>query len=304
MSKIKFSVIIPVYNAERFVRKSVESALSISEVGEVILVEDKSPDNALEICKNLDKEYDRVKLFRHPKGENRGVSASRNLGIENAKHEFIAFLDADDWYLPNRFTKDIIAIEQHPDADGIFSYPVLENERGNFTEKKDPKQSLGHSVRPVEFYQFFLKNRYPFFHPNTVTFRKSFLLEEKMFDERLQLHEDSEMWLRTLRRGNFYPGELTKPVAMIRRHEGNRITSRDWDSKLLFLAVFIQNVQISNLHKFEKIGLFKNILRAQSKRFSSDFQRRLYFYSKFMLFKFRKDFFLAKFVDSILSKPA
>jgi glycosyltransferase involved in cell wall biosynthesis len=63
-------------------------------------VEDKSPDNALEVCLKLAEKYQRVKLYQHPDQQNHGAGASRNLGIEKATGEFIAFLDADDYYLP------------------------------------------------------------------------------------------------------------------------------------------------------------------------------------------------------------
>ena len=66
MCDFKVSVIIPVYNAEKYIRKAVESALMQQETGEVILVEDKSLDNAFIICKQLvDENPDRVRLFRH-----------------------------------------------------------------------------------------------------------------------------------------------------------------------------------------------------------------------------------------------
>lgn len=63
---MKISVITPVYNAEKYVTQAVESALQFDEVHEVILVEDQSPDNALEVCKKLAEQYDRVKLYQHP----------------------------------------------------------------------------------------------------------------------------------------------------------------------------------------------------------------------------------------------
>jgi glycosyltransferase involved in cell wall biosynthesis len=78
---MKISVITPVYNAEKFIAKAVESALQFDEVFEVILVEDGSPDNALEICKNLSEKHDRVKLYQHDDKKNHGAGASRNLAL-------------------------------------------------------------------------------------------------------------------------------------------------------------------------------------------------------------------------------
>ena len=117
----KVSVIIPVYNAEAYLRKAVESAVNLVEVGEIILIEDRSPDNALVLAKKLEQEFDKVKLFQHPDKKNHGAGASRNLGIEKAACEYIAFLDADDYYLPNRFVKDKLVFETHDNCDGVYS---------------------------------------------------------------------------------------------------------------------------------------------------------------------------------------
>lgn len=97
---MKISVIIPVYNAEEFVSQAVESALQFDEVHEVILVEDKSPDNALQVCTQLAEKHTRVRLYQHPDKGNHGAGPSRNLGIEKSTGDFIAFLDADDYFRP------------------------------------------------------------------------------------------------------------------------------------------------------------------------------------------------------------
>ena len=101
------SVVIPVYNAERYVARALASALAQPEVGEVILVEDDSPDRALEVCRSLANEHaGKVRLLRHPDGRNHGAGPSRNLGIRAARHPFMTALDADDHYLPGRFRRD------------------------------------------------------------------------------------------------------------------------------------------------------------------------------------------------------
>ena len=114
------SVIIPVFNAERFLQKAVESALLLPEVKEVLLVEDGSNDHSFEICKALETGNDKVRLFVHSNHENKGAGASRNVGIENATGDFIAFLDADDFYLPNRFEAERNIFETQPDVDGVY----------------------------------------------------------------------------------------------------------------------------------------------------------------------------------------
>ena len=115
------SVITPVYNAEQFVRAAVESAVHLEEVGEIILIEDGSPDNALSICEELTKKYEKIKLYRHPGGVNKGAGASRNLGIKKAGFEYIALLDADDKYLPNRFKAERRIFQSRKEVEGVVN---------------------------------------------------------------------------------------------------------------------------------------------------------------------------------------
>ena len=303
--EISISVIIPVYNAEKFLENAVESAIHLEHVGEIVLVEDGSPDKALEVCLELEKRYMNVTLYRHPGGENRGAAASRNLGIQNSQCQYVAFLDADDWYLPHRFQKEQDIFSANPDADIVFSYPVLEKDYKDEMEKfpkEDPREGFGQHRDPEKFYKNFIDKAFPFFHTNTVTIKKSFLLKQKAFDERLRLHQDSELWLRLLRTGNTFAGELTEPVAVIRRHDKNRITSRDLNSRLEMLAVFVENVGVQNLFEFEKKNLVKNILRTQSKMTSSNWERRAFYFSKIVPAMLFKDRFLGKLTETFWPK--
>ena len=91
--EIKFSVVIPLYNKEGYVLETIKSVFNQTFSNyEVIIVNDASTDNSLEIVKSINDK--RVRIIEHDK--NRGLSATRNTGISNAKNEFIAFLDADD----------------------------------------------------------------------------------------------------------------------------------------------------------------------------------------------------------------
>lgn len=202
------SVIMPVYKAEKFIKKAVLSAVGLKEVGEIILIEDGSPDNSLNICEELVKEFKKVKLLRHINGDNKGAAASRNLGIQKASFNYIAFLDADDWYLPNRFLKDKNIFNHYPDAHAAYSSSILEeNSKNNELRdgaKEDIRKRLGHNITSKSFYKNMLLGRNDLFHTNTVTIKKSFLQDMKLFDVRLRLHQDTELWRRLIRIGNFY----------------------------------------------------------------------------------------------------
>ena len=103
----RVSVIVPVFNAESFLRETVRSALDQPQVGEILLVEDGSSDGSFALCRTLEAESDgRVRVLFHDGHANRGPGESRNLGIREARCPFLAFLDADDRYNPGAFDFD------------------------------------------------------------------------------------------------------------------------------------------------------------------------------------------------------
>lgn len=231
---MKISVIIPVYNAEKYVTQAVESALKFPEVSEVILIEDKSPDNALEVCKKMAVIYDRVKLYQHPDKENHGAGPSRNLGIEKANGDFIAFLDADDYYLPNRFDAER-EVFKDPTVEGLYGalgvhyyseqardeyYRVFGDRLTTVYGKHDPK-----NVFPG---QLGMKGSFGLIHLDTLTIRKNALYKlDFLFKKTLRLHQDTEFLFRLSYYLDLYPGILDQAIAMRGVHENNRITKVD-----------------------------------------------------------------------------
>jgi len=232
---MKISVIIPVYNAEKFVSQAVESALQFDEVHEIILVEDQSPDNALQVCLQLAEKYDRVKLYQHPDKGNHGAGPSRNLGIEKSTGDFIAFLDADDYYLPNRFDAEK-ELFQKPEIEGVYgalgvhyySEKAKEQYYSLFEDKLTTVYKR-HSPREVFLGQIYMLGSFGLFSIDALTIRKEPLMRkmENMFLTNLRLHQDSEFLYRLSYYLDLYPGILDKAVAVRGVHENNRITQID-----------------------------------------------------------------------------
>lgn len=91
----QISVIIPVYNAEKYLNRCIDSILAQSFTDfEVLLVDDGSPDGSGEICDNYIAKDSRIRVFHK---QNEGVSSARNMGLDNAIGEWVTFVDADDW---------------------------------------------------------------------------------------------------------------------------------------------------------------------------------------------------------------
>lgn len=232
---MKISVIIPVYNAEKYVGNAVESALLFDEVSEVILVEDKSPDNALEVCRNLENKHSRVKLFQHPDKENHGAGASRNLGIEKATGDFIAFLDADDFYLSNRFDAEKKLFENQ-EVEGIYNAVGIsyysEKARAQYFSTYGERLDRVYKNHPPENVfpgQLHMLGAFGMLHLDGLTVRRD-ALKSKMpyfFNENLRLHQDTDFTIRLAYYLKLFTGNFEKAVAMRGIHESNRISQVD-----------------------------------------------------------------------------
>lgn len=231
---IEISVIIPVYNAAEFLEKAINSAARFQEVKEIILAEDRSTDHSLEICQKLASEISKVKLFRHPNGENRGAGASRNLGIDNATCDFIAFLDADDYYLPNRFDVEK-KLFSDPHIEGIFGAIGTEylTEKGKLEfESKFKEVSLSTVNYPAEGEEVFQgllsltpKTFGTSFHLNSLTVRRQSMEHHKIrFNESLRVHQDTELIIRLAYHCHLKTGIIDQAIAIRGIHDDNRIT--------------------------------------------------------------------------------
>jgi len=231
---MNISVIIPVYNASEFLEKAVDSALPFQEVKEIVLIEDQSTDNSLEICRKLVLKDSRIKLYQHPDQGNHGAGATRNLGLEKAGCEFISFLDADDHYLPNRFDAER-EIFQEQKTEGIFGAIGVEylSEKGRKEfEDKFKNVSLTTVNFPAEGEEVLkgLLGLTPkvfgtFFHLNTLTIRKTALVKNNLrFNENLRVHQDSDFIIKLAYHCYLKSGIIDKAVAIRGVHDNNRIT--------------------------------------------------------------------------------
>jgi glycosyltransferase involved in cell wall biosynthesis len=118
----RVSVVTIFLNAERFLEEAIESVLAQTHPSwELLLVDDGSTDASTAIARQyVDRHRHHIRYFEHTAHANRGMSASRNLGIAHARGEFIAFLDADDTYRPEKLERQTSLLDAHADAGMIF----------------------------------------------------------------------------------------------------------------------------------------------------------------------------------------
>ncbi len=112
------SVIIPFYNVERYLEEAIESVLRQTyNQWEMLLLDDGSMDGSTEIALRYARNYpDKIRYLHHPGKINKGLPATRNLGVKNAEGDWLALLDADDCWLPDKLQHQITIARQHPEV--------------------------------------------------------------------------------------------------------------------------------------------------------------------------------------------
>jgi glycosyltransferase involved in cell wall biosynthesis len=118
------SVIMIFLNEETFIQESIESVLAQTyDRWELLLIDDGSTDRSSKIALEYTAQYpDRIIYLDHPDHQNCGMSATRNLGIQHAKGEYIAFLDGDDVYLPDKLTQQVEIMQSQPTAAMVYGH--------------------------------------------------------------------------------------------------------------------------------------------------------------------------------------
>jgi glycosyltransferase involved in cell wall biosynthesis len=127
MNQPLVSSIIIFFNGKDFLVEAIESVLTQTyENWELLLVDDASTDGSTEIAKQFVAQYpEKIRYLEHEEHQNRGMSATRNLGICNAKGKYVAFLDADDIWLPNKLQQQVSILESHPEVGMVYGRTLI-----------------------------------------------------------------------------------------------------------------------------------------------------------------------------------
>jgi glycosyltransferase involved in cell wall biosynthesis len=139
------SVIVIFFNAEQFFEEAIQSVFDQQYRNwELLLVDDGSSDASTGLAVDLEKRYPgRVRHLEHAAHANRGMSASRNLGIQHARGEYIAFLDADDVWMPDKLSEQVSVLETYPQAGMTYGRGVIWSSWSDSAEAADYMVPLG-----------------------------------------------------------------------------------------------------------------------------------------------------------------
>ncbi|MEI2311408.1 glycosyltransferase family 2 protein [Bacillus nitratireducens] len=205
------SIVTPSYNASSFIKETIQSVQSQTYKNwEMIIIDDVSKDNTCELIKEEIKKDSRIRLIELQ--ENGGPAIARNTGINNAKAKYVAFLDSDDLWLPEKLEKQLAFMQNNDIAFSFTSYQIM-NQDGTLTDK------VVHVPEKIN-YNGLLKN--------TIIGCLTVMLDIEKLGKvqmpNIRTRQDTATWLKILRQGHYAYG-LDEVLSKYRKVE-NSISSK------------------------------------------------------------------------------
>ena len=235
----RVSVVIPSYNTGRFIARAIESVV---ETGypelEILVVEDGSTDDSLKRLAGMGA----IRLLTHPGNRNRGIAASRNLGICEATGKYVAFLDADDAFLKNRFDTCIPMMEADSAIEAVvepFYYDYVSGERARemsgagqgAEQRRSSVEGNATTQSPPGMFMDLLEGRnLP--HTSSITIRKKIFRETGLFPP-LKFCPEPPLWLRLFSRECVKAGSR-EPVSVYALHEDSTCAQHEKSAAFVF----------------------------------------------------------------------
>ena len=196
--EIKFSVIVPVYNVESYLEGCVESLVNQEKMKdqlEILLIDDGSVDNSGKLCDKMKEQFSQIRVFHKEHG---GPSSARNVGIENARGEYILFVDSDDFIERCTCFKLSQVLKKYNHVDMVIFNGIKEQGSVQTSVKRIPAKSIQLSKDG----RLFLKKRYQARNLNIevwlYAYKREFLLKKGLRFQEGILHEDVEFIPRVL----------------------------------------------------------------------------------------------------------
>ena len=254
------SIIVPIYKVERWLSDCIESVLMQEGVDfELLLINDGSPDNSLKICETYAERDARIKVISKPNG---GLSSARNCGIENAKGDWLIFLDSDDYWTDSTALKQLLDYAQNLDVDVVrFEYTAF-NEDKSFKYEKDinSKEALINRVlKPSELIDKGIAGEW---------FAWLYLLKKDSvgsfrFDENIKFQEDIDFNVRYLNNTKLRCGYMQNRFYGYRQRAESIITSinpKRLNGSFTLCDVFAEQAEIAEDSDIKQIYLYYSVM--------------------------------------------
>jgi Glycosyl transferase family 2 len=217
----KVSVIIPVYGVENYIASTVQSVLEQTYNNfEILIIDDASADQSIKICQRFTDS--RIRIIRQ---ENRGLAGARNTGIRHAQGKYLAFLDGDDIWLPDKLEKHIAHLEKTPEVGVSFSRSAFIDEAGKPLGTYQMPKLTGITtphllcVNPVGNGSAAVVRKEVF---EAIKFTDNLhgTVEDFYFDEHFRQSEDIECWIRISIQTNWQIEGITEALTLYRVNSG------------------------------------------------------------------------------------
>ena len=177
------SVVIPTYNRRKTIGRSIDSVLNQTLFpSEIIVVDDGSTDGTSDY---IQSNFPSIRLLQQP---NKGVSSARNMGIRSSNSDWVALLDSDDEWFPQKLEKQVMTLSQSPDIKFCHTEEIWIRNGVRVNQMKKHQKYGGHI-----FYKCLDMCK---ISPSSVLFHQSILDDVGYFDKSLKVCEDYDLWLR------------------------------------------------------------------------------------------------------------
>ncbi|MBE9011424.1 glycosyltransferase family 2 protein [Pseudanabaenaceae cyanobacterium LEGE 13415] len=257
------SVLIPAYNAERFIAQTLDSLLAQTYPQfEAIVVDDGSTDKTIDIVRDYMQKDSRIRLFQQ---NHAGVVAARNLAIQNARGIYLAPLDADDLWYPRKLEKQVQCLDAAPTAGMVYSWSVSIDQQNQllwryYTDR--PFVPEGWVLATMIFYNFLENGSVPMFRRSCIDELGGYALPSK--DLNFQGCEDYELYLRLAK---YYPVRVVREYAIAYRQSMGSLVSKHISMYHSFFKLMEmmrqQNPEIPEIVFRWSRGLFYNFALAK-----------------------------------------
>lgn len=270
-----FSIIIPVFNTEKYLKECIDSILNQSNKDfEIILIDDGSTDRSGEICDLYKKKESRIKVIHQ---DNEGPSKARNYGIDIAIGKYIMFIDSDDYLLDTNTISDFVNIFEEHDCDIIYgTYKgFVDNEYKSCTYEIYPKilkvdNTQTKNLSTEEVVQLLFDNGNYYSSPTIKIYKREYL-ESYGFRFKLNIYHEDEEWtpriLLNCKKIYFY----NKDFYMRRIREDSIITTTNDEKRL---KKILDMIEIANdMTKYIDVSCKSKKLRESFKEYYKSFRK-------------------------------
>lgn len=278
------SIIIPAYNAENTILKTIESVQqqSFSDF-ELIIINDGSTDRTLELLHKVTD--DRLKIFSYA---NAGVSVARNRGIDHARGEFIAFLDTDDLWTQDKLLLQLAALRKHPEAGVAYSWTHFLDQQGESIYAGNPVCFQGDVYTKLLVWNFLYSGSNPLIRRQA--------LEHIQFDPTLTHGEDWELYLRLAARWHFVV--VPKAQILYRQTSGSASSKIEVMEKGVLTVIakvfstvpselqYLKNQSLAHLYQFlSHLYIKRTPSLGEANQASQNLQKAIRLYPRILLYK-------------------